>query len=244
MDRKSRIDRKLDGRTAFGRVRVVAAALALLIPAALFAEGAQESQAADGPQAPPSTVVRASVDYLEGDVLVDGAPAILGMELKPGAVIDVGEGSLCEVVFGRNIVRIYAETTAVIDIGKITNQVSVDRGAVAAVFDKLQELGNDGQLAVRTPTAVGGVRGTVFYVRVEDEDRTFFCVCNGSVHLDSADQDQAQLVSAPHHSGLRFIRGADGSIFTEIPEMAYHTDDEMESLAARINAQIDWNSVE
>jgi hypothetical protein len=210
----------------------------------VFAEGAGESTGTPGSAEAPPAVVKASIDYLEGDVSVDGSPAEIGMELEPGAVVVVGEESLGEVAFGANIVRIYADTTAVIDIGQITSQVTVNRGAVAAVLDGLQGLGNDGGMQIRTPTAVGGVRGTSLYVRVEDVDRTFFCVCNGSVHLHSPDEDAGQLVSAAHHSGLRFIRADDGSISTEIPEMTYHDDAEMNSLAARINAQIDWSSVQ
>jgi len=215
--------------------RVLAVVLMLLASAPLFAGEAVQEQ-------PTQAVLTPSVEYLEGDVFVDGVAAEFGMPLAQGARVTVGDDSMAEIAFGPNIMRIYEGTSIVIDIGDVTSRVNLESGAMAAVFDKLERIGNDGNFQVNTPTAVGGVRGTVFYVRVESPDSTFVCVCNGSVALQSSVGTDEQTITASHHSGLRFLRTGDGSISTEIPEMAYHTDDEMESLAAKINSQIDWTT--
>jgi hypothetical protein len=210
----------------------------MLLPTLLFASGEEET--ANTVQS--ASVVVPRIEYLEGEVTVDGVPAYLGMEVRAGSAVKVAPESLCEVTFERNILRIYAGTSAVIDVGAVTSRVTVNSGAVAAVLDKLGAVGNDGRFQFDTPTAVGGVRGTVFYIRVEDPDNTFVCVCNGTVDLASSLGTDEQVVEAAHHSGLRFSRGGDGAITASVPEMAYHTDEEMESLAERIGVQIDWKT--
>ena len=41
---------------------------------------------------------------------------------------------------------------------------------------------NPGELRfwVRTSNAVAGVRGTCFFIKVEDDNNTFVCCCNGA----------------------------------------------------------------
>jgi hypothetical protein len=207
----------------------------VMMPVVAFAGGESEVQSA-------APVVTPRIDYLEGNVSVNGLTAFPGMEVAPGSTVVVDQDSLCEVTFGRNILRIYPGTSAVIDVGEITSRVSVNTGAVAAVLDKLETVGNDARLRFETPTAVGGVRGTTFYVRVEDPDTTFVCVCNGTVELASALGTGERIVSVAHHSGVRFRRESNGEIAASIPEMAYHTDEEMEDLASRIGVEIDWSA--
>jgi hypothetical protein len=201
---------------------------------AAFAGGAGES----GPVNP-----RGVIEYLEGEVLVDGAEAVIGQEVPPGAVIRTAAASFCEVVFaGRNIFRVEASTIARIDIDEDHGAIDLQQGALAAVFQKLQRINaSGGGFRLQTPTAVAGIRGTVFYIRVESPESTYICTCNGRTRLADVAESFQRTVTSDRHKALRFAREGTRIRAQEAP-LLYHDNPTMDRLAARIGVRIPWGS--
>ena len=82
-------------------MRKIAAVLALI----LFCSGAAAFSAD-----------KASIIYIEGDVTMNGSPASVGDDVRPGATIRTAPDALCEVVFNRkNIVHLAGGTILTFD---------------------------------------------------------------------------------------------------------------------------------
>jgi hypothetical protein len=211
---------------------VFAVILALLIPIAVAAEGG-------GEQIPFNP--KGVVEYTEGEVLIDNRPAEIGQEIALGAAVQTGESSLCIIVFaGKNIFRIQEQTHAILEIDEDRGAVNLKRGAMAAVFSKLQTLSDTGGIfRLQTPTAMAGVRGTAFFIKVEDENNTYICTCNGQLGLADVEQGNARTVRSERHSAYRFSRSAEGIRSTKAP-LLYHNDSTLNFLAAKIRVRIPW----
>jgi ferric-dicitrate binding protein FerR (iron transport regulator) len=181
------------------------------------------------------------ITYLEGEVLLEGAAAEIGAEVAAGAAIRTGGESYCEVVFNRrNIFRIEQNSLVVINIEQARGSIDLQQGSLAAVFQKLASLGRGAEaFAVRTPLAVAGIRGTVFYVRIEDPDRTYVCTCNGQIRLGDAEGGRALAVSSTNHKAYRFLRGTQAIEVRSAP-LLYHDSSTMDGLAAKIRIFIPW----
>jgi hypothetical protein len=196
---------------------------------------------------PAAAADKAAVVYEEGTVTVDGAPAEVGMEVRAGATVATGANSLCEIVFNtRNVIHMTAGTTLSFDAKALSRGATLKTGAIGMVLRNLAPTaGGQGELrfSIRTSTTTAGVRGTSFFVKVEDQDTTYICCCNGAIHLEGADGQFSQNIAAPHHRGIRISRR--GSAVTPVPAgMLYHTDGDVESVAARIGEIVDWSRIE
>jgi ferric-dicitrate binding protein FerR (iron transport regulator) len=213
-------------------VVMVSLAIAALLGAA---ERTWASGAGEGPGGP----VRGSIVYLEGEVTLDGGPCAIGQAVETGATMRTGPASACEIVFGTgNVMRLREKTTAVFDLEPSTLGVRMPTGSLAAVFNKVKALG--GSFRVTTSAAVAGVRGTAFFVQVEDESRTYVCACNGAVDVASKGARNATLAST-NHDARRFTF-TDGSTVVEKAGLLYHDNALMDSVAARIGATIPWGA--
>ena len=187
----------------------------------------------------------ASIVYIEGDVTMNGSPAEVGDVVLPGALMETGKASVCQVVFNtRNIVHMAAGTTLRFDGKVLSRGATVQRGAVAMVLRKLVSTpGDQVKFSITTSTAVAGVRGTCFFVVVEDEDHTYICACNGQIRLQGAGQSFTQNLASSHHQELRVTRSASGISVSAAP-LEYHNDEAVEAVAARIGETIDWTKLE
>ena len=77
-------------------------------------------------------------------------------------------------------------------------------------------------------------------MKIENQDSSYFCVCNGTINLAGKNSDRGEDVTAAHHKGRRFIKGEDGKIITEEAGMLYHGDDVINTLAESIGETVDW----
>lgn len=196
-------------------------------------------------QAPRTASAR--VDYVAGDVRIDGNPVEVGAVIKPVFSVSTGVGSTVGIIFDeKNILHVDEQTDAYIDLTADVRSVEIRRGTLASALRRLGQVTTKDpeRFRVKSPSAVAGVRGTVFFVRVEDPEHTYVCTCNGSVHLRDAQEANPFLVEAAHHEAYRFVQGPDGVTSVSPAEMAYHTDQMMELGAARIGETIDWTRVE
>lgn len=181
---------------------------------------------------------------MEANVRVSGAQAELGQVVPPGSVVVVGNASLCEIRFGGNIMRMYENTIATVRISAEAQSVQIETGAIGAAFAHHDPSTKPPMFSFKTPTATGSVRGTVFFLHVEDRDNTYLCTCAGTLSVHSPGVATPREVTATHHSSLRFARRTDGTVEVGAVDLLYHSDEEMESIARRIGAEIDWKQRE
>jgi hypothetical protein len=188
---------------------------------------------------------KASIIYLEGDVTLDGVPASVGDTVVAGATIRTAADALCQVVFNtRNIVHMTGGTVLRFDPNQLSRGATLEKGAIAMVLRNLSAVkGSDIRFSVKTSTTVAGVRGTCFFVKVEDDNNTFICCCNGAVHLEGDGGAFAQNLRSSHHQEIRVTRAQSGLSVGAAP-MLYHTDGDVEAIAARIGEKIDWTKVD
>ena len=118
--------------------RIISVLVLSVIAAVVYTTGSEESAAET------LTHQEGVVEFIEGEVTVDGQKAEFGQIVPAGATIRTGAESTCEVVFeGRNIFRIAENSIAVVDIDPSHPQISLQQGSLAAVFERLQYLDRD-----------------------------------------------------------------------------------------------------
>ncbi len=212
------------------------AAFSILAATAFAAPRAEEAPRPAGTVREPARVV-----YFEGDVLVDGREAEIGMTLGTVATFETGKTAFCEIVFAdKNAVRIGWNTVATLDFSKPVTEIMLERGGAAAVLRKLEKISGDDSFRVRMKSATAGVRGTSFCVWQNDEG-SYVCACNGRVKtLDSEGGNEFDIVSAHHTAKLYVPKGTGIEAIDQ--GMLHHDDDSIESLAARIGETIDWTT--
>ncbi len=132
-----------------------------------------------------STGYSASIAYIEGQATIDGRTASTGDTVPLGSTVATDAQSLCEIRFnGKNAIRLAESTAFVFDPANLQRGSELKQGALIMVLKNLTT-GADGQgFKLRTPSALAGVRGTSFFVKVVDASATYVCCCNGAVHVE------------------------------------------------------------
>ena len=167
------------------------------------------------------------------------------MAVRPSATIKTYENSFIEVVFNKkNIFKIFENSEAVLDLDAQGKSIFLKTGAIANLIKKLDALQDRfrPRYKIATSVAVAGVRGTAFYVKVEDNKNTYICVCNGEVEITNTTDSNKTLVAEKHHQAVRFTREK-GKTVLSTAKMLYHDDKGIEKLAETINEKIDWNKI-
>ncbi len=181
--------------------------------------------------------------YMEGDVSINGKEAELGQILAVKSIIVTAANSSCEIVFNdKNIFRITQNAQATLDFSSSVVEIGLEKGGVTSVLRKLDKVAGNDSFRIRSGNAVAGVRGTSFCVWA-DENTTYVCACNRSVHTEDAKGGNEFSLTATHHSAKLYTRSGT-SFRSENAGMLHHSDESVESLAARIEEQIDWSRLE
>ncbi|MBI5845446.1 MAG: FecR domain-containing protein [Deltaproteobacteria bacterium] len=189
---------------------------------------------------------QARITKVEGRVTVNGRRAVQGGLLKDGDWVATGKMGLCEIVFAdKNILRLWHETRVKISVSGKRKTLELIRGTLSALARGLNRYGNKRQfaLSVNTPTAVCGVRGTAFCVRVKDSMNSYVCLCNGKMNVAAKDGRDSVDAESAHHRAFLLTAHADSVSITPAG-MEYHTDADLESLAGAISEKMDWTKVE
>lgn len=195
--------------------------------------------AASGSGDTPSVArtVNGKISYLEGEVRINGKAAKIGDLVKNSDTLETLAGSFCEVVFEDDNVFKLDELT-ITKIDWTHSDIRLSRGGISAVFNKLDKLLNDMKdFTVTSPSTVAGVRGTVFYARVEDKNNTYVCICNGELAMEYGKSELD--ISATHHKAYRFTSSGNEVTWTDAP-MLYHDDSSMNAVASQIGYTIPW----
>lgn len=187
----------------------------------------------------------AAISGLGGDITVNGQKGIaIGRKIAFGDSIETGEKSFCEITVNeKNIFRIGAGSKLTYKISTDSNLIEVERGWFAGVTRKIftKQL----EYLIKTPTVTAGVRGTSYCAKVESANKTYFCVCNGTIELKDDPGKPGEKVAAAHHAARRFTRDKSGKIATDKnPGLLYHDDKGLEALAKKIGESVDWTKVD
>ncbi len=180
------------------------------------------------------------IGYLEGQATIDGAPATIGDVVPLGATVTTGARSQCEIIFReKNIIRLGESTAFVFHPFNLQNGSELKTGSLTLVLKNLVgSAAGSPRFLVHTQTTTCGVRGTSFFMKVEDPNSTYVCLCNGAITIDDGSQSGMEVVAA--HHGSYWLKKKDGAISVSKAPMLYHSDDDMETLAGKIGVSIDW----
>ena len=180
---------------------------------------------------------RSNVVQLTGDAMVNGARLQSGQIVQTGDKLQTGPGSSLIFTMGNSSFLVRQNTIMSVERGSTLNTVSLLRivsGAVASVWNK----GSD--RSITTPTLTAGIRGTGIYTEVlpEQNSRTYFCNCYGTVDL-FAGSIQIASQSQYHQS---FWTQPDGALLAPAGAIN-HSDEELEFLAQLINQRTAWQTM-
>lgn len=183
--------------------------------------------------------VNGKISFVSGKVTINGKIAQKGDIVKFGdEIISADNKSACKIIIGDNsIMKIQSHARIIFNIDKTPeSHVKVRKGWFSAVFNKRK-------VSIRTPTVTAGVRGTVLCIKVENDESSYTCTCNGTIHWQGKGHDREDVISASHHFGM-YYKLVDGKPVSSRAGMLFHDDKSVESIAEDINVKIDWTKHE
>ena len=177
---------------------------------------------------------RSNVVQLSGDALLNGSRLQPGQTIQTGDQLQTGPGSSLIFTMGNASFLVRQNTMMSVERGATLNAVSLLRmvsGAVASVWSK------GANRSIITPTLTAGIRGTGVYTEVatEQDSRTYFCNCYGTVELSSGGVQKVSEAQY-HQSFWSQTQGAPLSPAGAIN----HSDEELEFLAQLIDQRTAW----
>ncbi|NJM43995.1 MAG: iron dicitrate transport regulator FecR [Brachymonas sp.] len=180
---------------------------------------------------------RSNIVELVGDAMVNGSRLLPQSVLQTGDRIETGPGSNLIFVVGNASFQVRQNSRLTVERGATLNAVSVLRiltGAVASVWGK----GSSRQIV--TPTLTAGIRGTGVYteVRAQENFRSYFCNCYGTVEMAAG--DERALSRADYHQAFwGEATPVNGKVLRPAGAIN-HTDEELEVLARLIDQRTAW----
>lgn len=180
---------------------------------------------------------RSNVVQMTGDALLNGARMRPDQVIQTGDRIQTAPGTSIIFAMGNASFLVRENTIMSVERGATLNTVSVLRiitGAVASAWRK----GDNRSIA--TPTLTAGIRGTGVYTEVmaEQDSRTYFCNCYGTVELNSGGVQKVSEAQY-HQSFWSQTQGAPLSPAGAIN----HSDEELEFLAQLMGQRTAWQIV-
>ena len=180
---------------------------------------------------------RSNIVELVGDALVNGARLLPQRTIQTGDRLETGPASNLIFVLGNASFHVRQNSRLTVERGNTLSAVSVLRllsGAVASVW------GRGGNRQIITPTITAGIRGTGVYAEVfaNQNNRSYFCNCYGTVKL-GAGADQLVSQASYHQSFWGEVEPKEGRYLTPAAAIN-HTDEELEYLARLVGQRTAW----
>lgn len=180
---------------------------------------------------------RSNIVELRGDATVNGRPLSAQQTIQTGDQVQTGPGSTLIFAVGGSAFHLRENTSIAIERGDTLNMVSVLRlltGAMVSVW------GRGSHRRIVTPTLTAGIRGTGVYteVRANENFRSYFCNCYGTVEL-AAGEDSTVSRAGYHQSFWAEPAPVNGRRLAYAPPIN-HTDEEVEFLARLVNQRTAW----
>lgn len=180
---------------------------------------------------------RSNIVELRGDALLNGQPLRPVQFIQTGDRVETGPGGHLVFVIGGSAYHLRQNTSISVDRGDTLNVVSVLRmltGAVVSVWGRGQHR------QIVTPTLTAGIRGTGVYTEVRPEEnlRSYFCNCWGTIEV-AAGGERVLSQAEYHQSFWAEAQPRNGRRLT--PARAInHSDEELEYLAALLGQRTAW----
>jgi hypothetical protein len=168
------------------------------------------------------------VSFVLGDVFLNDQAALEGDTVSEGDVIRTGPDSEADVeIKDFSIFHIKENTEVQIEDILTSPKVKVKKGWFLIIVRK------DTTYEVDTPTVLAGVRGTVFFFKVYDDDTAYVCDCNGKIELfDSRSGESLKLIKSNYHTAFDLKR--EGSTMSVMrTKVRYHEDSDILRMAGR-----------
>jgi hypothetical protein len=180
---------------------------------------------------------RSNVVQLVGDAVVNGERLQRDQTIQTGDQIITGPNSTLIFTIGGTAMHVRQNSTLVVERGASLLAVSLLRlisGAVVSVW------GRGPNRRIVTPTITAGIRGTGVYTEVfaNQNDRSYFCNCYGTVDM-SAGRDSTTSVSDYHQAFWGEVAPKNGRSLTPAKAIN-HTDEELEYLARLVGQRTAW----
>lgn len=194
-----------------------------------------------------------SIYRITGTVKVNGKPATMRTQIRPGDTVETGKDSeLIFVVNGNNSMILRANSHLVIETParpavqqQQHPQAAPQQGeqglgtmlisGLRMVSGRLLSVSRNTPMQVNTVNATIGIRGTGFYVESEP-GQTYFCTCYGTTDVSSSlDPASRETVTSTHsHHPLYIVDdGGKGRNIRNAP-FINHTDQELELIEALV----------
>ena len=180
---------------------------------------------------------RSNIVELVGDALVNGQPLRPQHTIQTGDDIQTGPKSHLIFVIGNSSFHVRQNSRLHVGRGATINTVSLLRllsGAIVSVWGK----GPTRQII--TPNLTAGIRGTGVYTEIfaEQDGRSYFCNCYGTVQLN-AGSDSILYQSDYHKAYWAEVGHREGAALT-LAKAINHSDEELEFLARLVNQRTAW----
>ncbi|MDP4073318.1 iron dicitrate transport regulator FecR [Acidovorax sp. A1169] len=177
-----------------------------------------------------------NVVEMRGDVRRNGQALAAGEGIAPGDRIETGPGSTVVFTVGKDAFMVRQNTRIALE-GDTPMTVKVLRlltGAVASVWGR----GSERQVVM--PTATAGIRGTGVYAEVfpEQDFRSYFCNCYGTVDIAAGGESVVSQASY-HQAFWAEVAPRNGRMLTPAGAIN-HTDEELEFLARLVDQRTAW----
>jgi hypothetical protein len=173
------------------------------------------------------------VRRVNGEVSVNGKPATVGMQVKPGDSVVAGPNGDVVFVVGRDAFMVRADSRVELvkkDKSPLLAGLRIVTGRILSVFAPGQAK------RIQSDTATIGIRGTAVYVEA-GPGKTYVCTCYGTVDIVSNDDPSArETVKTKHHDQPRYVLAKGAPQMIMDAPVVNHTDTELillESLVGR-----------
>ena len=180
---------------------------------------------------------RSNIVELVGDAQVNGARLLPQQTIQTGDSIQTGPDATLVFVIGNSSFKVRQNSRLSVERGSSLTTVSWLRllgGAVVSVW------GKGSNRRIEMPTLTAGIRGTGVYAEVfaQQNDRSYFCNCFGTVLVFSG-PDIARSVADYHQSFWGEVQAKEGRFLTPAAAIN-HGDEELEMLARLVGQRTAW----
>ena len=200
-----------------------------LLRALAYALGAAASPTARGQllgKVPRELPPGRSIYDLRGDCRVNGKPAAADTVIRVNDTVSTGNGSQFIFVVGKDAFLLRENSQmALLGDNLFVSGLRLLTGALLAVF-------GGGQHTVTTDSVVLGTRGTGVYVEARP-DRTYACVCYGTMEIAPNDSTERETIVSRHHDAPRYVLATGETRILPAP-LINHTDQELALIEALV----------
>ncbi|HEA67331.1 MAG TPA: hypothetical protein ENI07_10990, partial [Desulfobacterales bacterium] len=172
------------------------------------------------------------VSFVSGEVFINNNRGDVGDTVREGDVVKTGDNSEAEIEIRDYAVFLIKENSTVLLEDVFSSpKVEVKKGWFLAIIKR------ETLFEVGTPLVLAGVRGTVLFVNVLNDEEAYLCDCNGKVDLeDTATGDVVQNIVSNYHKAFTLNRRSDG-LGIERAKLLYHNDSDILQMADRFNRE-------